>query len=143
MSEYQPISVELAKQIADDYSKDVVVICAGDEKHDRLHFTSFGRDPIDKLAGARMAEMFAEQLGSYADSQQTTHEDFRDVPAANSRRHVELLVDAARRALPLLQAIQKRPGNRNYDPERATNIQTAIDQLQQAIAWQPKEAASE
>lgn len=139
MSEYRPIPVDAAKRIAAEYSKDIVVICGVDHLNSKVHFTSYGQDPIDKIFAASISESFQERL-QVDHENRTRYEDFRDVPAANSRRHVELLVDAARRAIPLLQATLKPPVNRTYDPERVPKFQKAIDQLQAAIAWKPEEA---
>ena len=50
---YIPVPVPAAKQIAEEYDKDQVLIICADTAHDKLHFTSYGVTATDKLEAGR------------------------------------------------------------------------------------------
>ena len=57
MSDYIPVPVPAAKQIADLYDKDQIIIISADIAHDKLHFTSYGVTATNKLDAARATKL--------------------------------------------------------------------------------------
>lgn len=55
MSDYIPVPVPAAQKIADEYDKEQVIIICGDNKHNMLHFTSYGKTATEKLDAARIS----------------------------------------------------------------------------------------
>ena len=50
---YIPVPVPAAKNIADTYNKNQVIVICSDEEHGKIHFTSYGKTAVDKLEAAR------------------------------------------------------------------------------------------
>lgn len=86
--DYQPVSVAAARQIAESFAKNWVVILAGDEAHDKLHTVTYGRSPAEKMAAAAIGEFLATALG-FDLKQSRFFEDFRAVSAAEARAEIE------------------------------------------------------
>lgn len=88
MPEYQPVPVAAAKELADRYAKDLVVVAAGDHAFGKLHFTTWGRSAADKAAAAGLADEVARAVTDVAARQ--SFEDFRSAEeAARSRADAE------------------------------------------------------
>lgn len=73
---YQPVPVEAARQIGEQFAKQIVVIVAIDLLHDKNHFTTWGKRPPHKDLAAVLAETFSTALGA-APSTSQTFEDYR------------------------------------------------------------------
>ena len=54
---YKPVSTLVAKRIADEYDKSQVIIICCDAKHDKLHFTTYGKTATEKLDAARASNL--------------------------------------------------------------------------------------
>ena len=86
------VPVAAARDIARSFAKDVVVIVAYDNAHERLHTTTYGRDPLDKVRAADLGEVLAKAAGGDV-SRGEYSEDFRQ-PALRAQRIDELLAAA-------------------------------------------------
>lgn len=93
MGKYLEVPVSAAMATADQFQKDIVIIAAWTREHDRVHITTFGREPRDKVMAATGGDKIYAALG-FDLEQCVQFEDFR-------KHH-----DAAR-ATAMLQAIQK------------------------------------
>ena len=93
LSEYKPVTVQAASEIARVFNKDVVVVMAIDRTHDKTHFTSYGRSADDKIQAAEFCELISGGLGCPGPLER--FEDFRSVDAAKRAEDIE----NARRAL--------------------------------------------
>lgn len=110
MNEYKEVPVEVAKQIAGAYGKDIVVINCYSREHNLLHSTTYGITPADKVSAAKAGEIIAEALGSDV-SRLTEYEDFRKDLDAGKQRAME---EAIKKHLP------------DMDPEMAADFRKAI-----------------
>ncbi len=77
---YQPIPVSEAKDLAEKYGKDQVLIFAYDRESGRMHTTTYGKSAEDKLQAAQGGDRVAEILTDV--SQKVVYEDFRDTGGA-------------------------------------------------------------
>lgn len=75
-AEYIPVPVEAAGEIAEKYSKRIVVINAWDADHQLMHTSTFGRTPLEKQIAASIGEATAEAAGC-AVHQKLVYRDFR------------------------------------------------------------------
>lgn len=57
MSDYVSIPVATAERVANDYEKDQLIIIAYDKKHNKVHFTTYGKTASEKLDSARSINM--------------------------------------------------------------------------------------
>lgn len=135
---YDPVPVHAAKSIGMEYGKDAVVIVAIDREHNKSHYTNWGNEPSDKVLAAHVSDVICHhlaQLGGQEDLPREVFEDFRQVEAAVSRKQVELLTDAARRAVQTLEALWDMTG-----PEAPVRIaiDSTLQDLRMAIAWKPE-----
>ena len=85
---YQPVTVESARQVAKAFAKQVVVIVAIDREYDQTNFTTYGEQPEDKTFAARLGSLIAKAIGC-EEIDRESHEDFRDVPAAERAKEIE------------------------------------------------------
>ena len=83
MNPYRSIPVESARQIARAFDKQIVVICAWNHEHKKLHTVTYGSDPKDKISAANAGEICTKALGMDL-SKSDTNEDFRTVNAAKN-----------------------------------------------------------
>lgn len=79
--EYKPIPVEAAKQIAETYKKNMVVIMAYDNVHEQIHTTTYGVSPEDKNLAAVWGELFTAITGADV-VKSTWYEDYRTTKEA-------------------------------------------------------------
>ena len=70
----KPIPVDAARQIADEYQKDVVLFLAWDEASDRTHIVTWGRRPSQKTTAAVAGDMIRGMLRL---GKTETYADFR------------------------------------------------------------------
>jgi hypothetical protein len=93
---YQPIPVAAAKELADRYAKDLVLVAAGDHAFGKLHFTTWGRAAADKATAAGLADELARVVADFAG--RAPFEDFRSAgEAARSRADAERFRGAVER----------------------------------------------
>ena len=77
MTEYKQVPVAVAKQIAEQFDKSMVVINAYDPVHKVTATTTYGVSPFDKENAAAAGEITATALGNDLSKKQT-FEDFHD-----------------------------------------------------------------
>ncbi|HEV2350823.1 MAG TPA: hypothetical protein VG028_13360 [Terriglobia bacterium] len=81
MRPYKSIPVEVARQIAREFDKQIVVISAWNHEYAKLHSVTYGTEPSDKIAAARAGDICAKALGMDLLKAEVT-EDFRTIDAA-------------------------------------------------------------
>jgi hypothetical protein len=81
---YKPVPVDEARRISDLHAKDWVVILANDDRWDKLHSTTFGVEPRDKITADKVAQACLERLGYLMDMGET----FDDLKAELEREKV-------------------------------------------------------
>lgn len=64
MKSYLSIPVEVARKIARDFDRQIVVICAWSHEHKLLHTVTYGEQPNDKISAAKAGELAAAALGA-------------------------------------------------------------------------------
>lgn len=82
MEPYKPVPVEVARQIAEQYGKSIVIIFAHDPVHGIMHTTTFGADPQNKAWAAQGGEIATKALGGILD-ESVQFEDYRLQQASN------------------------------------------------------------
>jgi len=92
MSDYQPIPVDAARKVADEYRKDILLIVGWDREANKTDIVTWGREVEEKVVAANAGETITKQLG-LAEATATVHEDFRREGEAAAE------VDALRRKL--------------------------------------------
>jgi len=83
MSDYKPVPVESARQLAKDFDKDIVIVLTWDRKHNLMHTTTYGKEPADKISAANGGDIAAKALGCDL-GKKDPNEDFRTVDAARN-----------------------------------------------------------
>lgn len=76
MSEYKNIPVAAAVEIAEKFTKDVVVILAWSHEHHQFHTVTYGVAPKDKTPAAKLGEMVTAAAGADMTRKEFV-EDFR------------------------------------------------------------------
>lgn len=99
MTVYKGVPVEVAKQIAGSYGKDMVVILCYDHASNRTHTTTYGIAPVDKVSAANAGEICTQALGGDL-RRSINYEDFRKDLDAGKQRAME---EAIKKHLPALQ----------------------------------------
>jgi hypothetical protein len=102
--QYKPVPVDLARQIATNCKKDIVVIFSIDRTFDKAHITTYGVAPADKIDAAHYGELIDQGLG--CGGPQEHFEDFRTVDAAKRAAKIDALVQAGRELLALIDAVE-------------------------------------
>lgn len=77
MSEYQPVPVNVAKQIAESFQKSQVVILSYDQEHNLTHTTTYGVAAFDKEQAAAIGELVTKAIGCDM-SKRVNYEDFHN-----------------------------------------------------------------
>jgi hypothetical protein len=96
MSAHTPIPVEVAKQIATDFNKQIVVVLAYENESGLMHTTTYGVSPFDKENAAAAGEICTKALGFDLGKKQT-FEDYHDnYDAAKYKRIIELMGDTSK-----------------------------------------------
>jgi hypothetical protein len=96
----KPIPVDAARQIADQYQKDIVLLVAWDQASSKTHVVTWGREPPQKTSAAAAGDMIRQMLRLEGAAE--VYEDFRREGEAAST------VDALRRQLSAIrEAIDK------------------------------------
>ena len=73
---YKPIPVDAARQLADDYEKDIVLFVGWDEASNTTNVVTWGRDPVQKQSAAIAGDTIREAL-KLGETSAQVHEDFR------------------------------------------------------------------
>jgi len=89
MKEYKRIPVEICRQLSADFDKEIVIVCAWDSEHEKLHTTTYGKEPQDKINAARGGEICAKALGCDL-GRKEDFEDFRTMDAARNAQFRDL-----------------------------------------------------
>jgi len=70
------IPVDVARKLADDTGRDIMVIVGWDEDSDRMLIVTWGRTPDQKTSAAKAGELIEKCLGLDSSAAET-YEDFR------------------------------------------------------------------
>lgn len=73
MTEYKDVPIEAAKDIAEKYDKDQVIVVCWDDEHKRTHVTTYGKSLSDCKAAAEGGNFVKRALG-------WPEEECKDVP---------------------------------------------------------------
>ena len=73
---YKSIPVDAARQVADDYEKDIMLLVGWDWATNSTNVVTWGRDPVQKQAAAVAGETIRQAL-KLDEASAATHEDFR------------------------------------------------------------------
>jgi hypothetical protein len=114
MPEYVPVPVEAARAVAQRWEKQVVVIVAWDQGHNKVHTTTYGFSPRDKIAAAKLGELLTAAAGADR-SESVGFEDFRwlsQAEAAQAKERLETLIAECEAV-----AVGLSPDLRNHDLE--------------------------
>lgn len=122
MPEYLPVTVEAAREIANRFEKDIVVIVSVDHVHLKTHFTTYGRSPKDKVVAAALGEGLALATGHELNQIQS-FQDFRHLDAAKNSADLEI-------AKELLKQVQSQAGNLAPDDRRHVLLPNTRDQIE-------------
>lgn len=90
-SEYKPIPVAVAKEIADKFGKSIVVILAFDREWERTHTTTYGVTSFEKENAAAVGEIATQAIGCDLGRKQVFEDFHRDYAPAFYKRAVEIL----------------------------------------------------
>lgn len=101
MKPYLNISVETARNIAREFDKQIVIICAWNHQHKMLHTVTYGSEPADKINAANGGEICAKALGMDL-SKGHSNDDFRTLGAARNAQ----LRDLAQGLIHVLRSYQ-------------------------------------
>ena len=71
----KPIPVDAARQIADQYQKDIVLLVAWDQASSKTHVVTWGREPPQKTSAAAAGDMIRQMLRLEGAAE--VYEDFR------------------------------------------------------------------
>jgi hypothetical protein len=127
---YRPIPVQMARTIALEFAKDLVIILAVDRAHGKTHSTTFARHPALKEFAAQLAEKCMASIGHDL-SKAESFEDFRITPAAETAATIDRLT-AERDAL---QAAHDRVMNLLVGPEMRL-VADRDDSIKPTGRWQ-------
>jgi hypothetical protein len=111
--DYKPVPVEAAKQIAEHYDKDMVVILSYDSVHEMTHTTTYGKTAFDKENAAAAGEICAKAIGSDLSRKQIFEDFHDDYSPAKLREALEenaKLREACQHALEVFQGTRYKAG---------------------------------
>lgn len=97
MSEYKPIPVEAAREIAAKYDKTMVVVLAWDPVHRLTHATSYGVSAFEKEQAAGVADICTEAIGGDLSKKRTVEDFHRNYDPALYCEASEILAEIFRR----------------------------------------------
>lgn len=87
---YKPIPVDVARQIAKEFRKDIVVIYTEDDVFALSHITTYGSTTLNTLVAAERGEAITKTFQMDMTRKQS-FEDFRDVSQAEAAKEIERL----------------------------------------------------
>jgi len=120
-TEYLGVPVQKAREIAREFDKQIVIIAAWNHAHKRLHTTTYGVNPTDKISAANGGEMVAKALGMDLGKGEI-NEDFRTVSAAKNAQ----LREMADRIIGVLRSYQAVAEFPNPAKDLADEIEAVI-----------------
>lgn len=120
MKPYLSITVEKAREISREFEKQIVVICAWNHEHQKLHTVTYGVEPVDKLSAAKAGDICAKALGMDLGKREII-EDFRTVNAAKNAQ----LRDLADGVLHALRSYE----NGNTSPDLAKEFADRLEKI--------------
>jgi hypothetical protein len=97
MSDYKEVPVLIAKEIADIYSKNQVVILCWDQEHELTHTTTYGKTAFDKENAAAIGRKLSEAIGCDMGKRQDFEDFHQDYSPALYKEALEILKVIARR----------------------------------------------
>lgn len=116
-TDYKVVPVDAAKALSVQYDKPIVIICCWDRVYNRLHTTTYGASPADKISAAKGGEICAQSLGMDLDKSES-YEDFRTVNAARNASDRERLRDVCKASLHGMASYE----NGNSSPDLAREL---------------------
>jgi hypothetical protein len=120
LSDYQPITVDAAREIAERFGKRIVVIVGWDGGTGQTHITTYGERAADKPWAAQAGEVIAQALN--VGPPKTTYEDWRMRDAAQAAYEIGELRKACKMADALVAELMPSDP---HDP-RLKEIQRAV-----------------
>lgn len=91
MSEYIAVPVQAAKDVAEKYAKQMVVILCYDREHGLTHTTTYGVMPFDKENAAAAGEICAKAVGADLGQKQVFEDFHNDYNPAKLKAAWELI----------------------------------------------------
>lgn len=107
MHEYQPVTVDAARQIGLHFAKGVVVIVAIDLAYDLIHCTTWGASAAEKYRAAELGDLLAKTAGGDL-ARKTGFEDFRTRPPAEAAATIDRLTQERDRLAAELNELRSR-----------------------------------
>jgi hypothetical protein len=95
MPEYKPVPVDVARQIAEQCGKSMVVILSYDPAHQLTHTTTYGVEPSEKEMAADVGDRCAKLICGDGFDKSRRYEDFRFADQAARTKAIEQLIKAA------------------------------------------------
>lgn len=101
---YQPIAVDVAREIAERHGKDMLLILAYDHATRTTNSVTWGRSPQDKEIAVDAANRCVKTLGGDLETERT-HEDYRFLDEGRRAQIIDDLVRSARSAHHAIQSV--------------------------------------
>jgi hypothetical protein len=115
---YEPVPVEVAREIAEKYHKSIVIIFAHDPVHGLMHTTTYGTDPQNKAWAAQGGEIATKALGGIPQSDMV----FEDYRLEQARKLLAVLRSLANQATGFLSIVDlPQPRERQHSLQRCIN----------------------
>ncbi len=124
MSNYIPVPVEAAKDIAERFQKSIVIIFAHDPVHGQIHTTTFGVSAQEKLWAAQGGEIATKALGGVTE----LSVEFQDYRLEQARKLANVLKEALAEAPGWREAVVELEDHCS-EPVRLKNMLAAADQI--------------
>lgn len=95
MPNYKPVPVDVARQIAEQCSKSMVVILSYDPAHELTHTTTYGVEPAEKEMAADVGDRCSKLICGDGFDKKRRYDDFRFADQAVRTKAIEQLIKAA------------------------------------------------
>jgi hypothetical protein len=118
VSEYIPVPVAAAKEIAEKHAKDLVVVISYDRAHDLLHTTTFGTDAQSKDIAAQWGDAIPKLLGCAVEASKW-YEDYRATEAATYKERIDQLTEILGECASELEHFNPALAKRAYESRNA------------------------
>lgn len=126
-SAFQPIPVDVARQLSEEYGHDILVIVAYSHECTQVHTTTFGKAPLDKHRAASLADQLAAHAGANLKSK-VSYEDFRSRTTAEFAAYIDDQCQLIRKVLEKLANLRDGMVAEQMF-QSAAQLRDAIDQL--------------
>ena len=90
MSDYKPVPVHVASQIANHFEKSIVIVVCYDQVHGLTHVTTYGKSAMDKTLAAGVGDAMIPFL-NMDDKRKQSFEDFRTIDLAAAKLRIDQL----------------------------------------------------